>query len=832
MRKRRLLMLAAALCCLPLHAQNRITSQPAPAEQTAMAGEGQMKDGMMQMLSHFATYIRNHYLEAQQKNSRGETYGCFRSNSTWKANEDGVRTNADLSMIAAFLCKYGPGRTELPAGVTWQELETMARRSLIYAYSTHKANRLATCEGGQCWGSTSANDHQWESSLWAMSVAYSAFFQWDKLTTDQRKAIECLLKAECSYELERTIPTAFEGDTKAEENGWEACVLAATLGLFPDDALAPQWFDRLRRFAINSYSHVSDANDDTVIDPAYDQTTVSQLYKGPNLYDDYTLQNHNYFHTSYQNVVIQELGEAALALKLFQTRLYGKEKWQTRALMHHNEEVQTKVLNWLALSDGELAMPNGNDWSLFLYDQITSYTTNATFLRNADALMLERLAYERIRERQATTDDGSWLLRSDIGPRRMGVEGHRVMMSWLMHELMPTYDIVPTDFESFRQRHAEARLLKSQNIVRAYTPDRFTTFSWAPGIKSYTGYIAVNNQSQNNIIVPYKANNSGNFLGWYTVEGRHTNAQPVVSGIYRLEGSAWTMNGELHTNDRSLDHRFVIYSTPGNAVIYLDEVRALQPCTVTREQGGLLAISIDELTRSTRTFYTQSADTGRYAGIPLDGNSHQTWQTPWINIDNTVGVVSSDHAKMAFGDRKDNNSIMTAKLYAAYNDSVRSYQADSLVDARRIVYYSNVDAHATQQMSRELISLDSRLPRGWRGVLADDPDGTQYMLVSNFSGDSIASIHRLTSRKGAPVLRIPTTIEHDAADATFTLQQNHSLSLPIHYYIRGSHVRAMETEGRLNVTALRRTTITVTATGRQPRTVRLRKGETVMLGDE
>jgi hypothetical protein len=148
------------------------------------------------------------------------------------------------------------------------------------------------------------------------------------------------------------------------------------------------------------------------------------------------------------------------------------------------------------------------------------------------------------------------------------------------------------------------------------------------------------------------------------------------------------------------------------------------------------------------------------------------------------------------------------------------------------VYYSNVDAHATQRMSRELISLDSRLPRGWRGVLADDPDGTQYMLVSNFSGDSIASIHRLTSRKGAPVLRIPTTIEHDAADATFTLQQNHSLSQPIHYYIWGSHVRATEIEGRLNVTAFRRTTITVTATGRQPRTIRLRKGETVMLRDQ
>ncbi|MGV2541587.1 hypothetical protein FO502_19600, partial [Bacillus pumilus] len=161
------------------------------------------------------------------------------------------------------------------------------------------------------WGSTSVRDHVWESSLWAMSVAYSAFFQWDKLSDEQKKQVCQLLKAECNYQLERTIPTGYAGDTKAEENGWEADVLAATLGLMPNDELAPRWFARLREFAINSYSQKDDANDMTVIDPDYDNVTVKDLYRGQNLYDDYTLQNHNYFHTSYQNVVVQELGEAA-----------------------------------------------------------------------------------------------------------------------------------------------------------------------------------------------------------------------------------------------------------------------------------------------------------------------------------------------------------------------------------------------------------------------------------------------------------------------------------------------------------------------------------------
>jgi hypothetical protein len=63
-----------------------------------------------------------------------------------------------------------------------------------------------------------------------MSVAYSAFFQWDKLSDAQKGYIYAMLKAECNYELGRNIPTGYAGDTKAEENGWEAMFEAPALG--------------------------------------------------------------------------------------------------------------------------------------------------------------------------------------------------------------------------------------------------------------------------------------------------------------------------------------------------------------------------------------------------------------------------------------------------------------------------------------------------------------------------------------------------------------------------------------------------------------------------
>ena len=780
-----------------VHAQEDVVSFTEGVITSDFVSEATMKQDLLQMLANFSQYMVNDFQECEYPNDKGEPCGCFKGENTMANDERGVRPNADLSMICAFLVKYGkPANVALPAGVTWEKMEDMARKSLVFAYSTHKANRLKVCKGNNYWGSVSNADHVWESSLWAMSVAYSAFFQWDKLSDTQKSYIYALLKAECNYELERGIPTGFAGDTKAEENGWEADVLAATLGLFPDDALAPKWFERLREFAINSYSHPSDQTNTTVIDAWYDTKTIADLYKGQNLYDDYSLQNHNLFHTSYQNVVQQELGEAALALKLFQQGLHGTETWKTNALMHHNQEVQDSILNWLALPDGELAMPNGNDWSLFLYDQITSYSTLACFLQDPHALMLENMAYKYIQARQKTTPDGSWLLRADVGARRMGVEAHRVMMTYLMHDILSTAKLTPTQWDKFNKTYSKAKLIPCQNIVRASTDDRFTCFSWSEGLKSYTGYFAANSPDKNKIVVPYRANNTGNILGWYEVQGKRTNATPVVKGNYLLEGDSYVMNGELNTNDGTLNHRFVLYSTPKNALIYLDYVTANAPATITAAKGGLLAISTDELMATSRTLYYKGATTTKQQ--TTDGSQMLTFKSPWVNIDNELGVInvnpnlnpnsnptlplggvgggSGGSTLMAFGDRGANNSIYTSKLYPLYSDTPRKVEAGEVVDARNLVYYSRINAKQTEKMASKLVSLKDKLPEGWNGVIVPDA-GCTYLLISNFKGDTDCQLSTsdLPLKKWKPVFPDETRITKNGSTLTLHVEQNHSI---------------------------------------------------------
>ena len=140
----------------------------------------------------------------------------------------------------------------------------------------------------------------------------------------------------------------------------------------------------------------------------------------------------------------------------------------------------------------------------------------------------------------------------------------------------------------------------------------------------------------------------------------------MVSGIYDLRGNSYVMNGELNTNDGALNNRFAIYSTPGNAVIYIDYVRANQDVTITAEKGGLMAISVDELTKTKRTFYTSAGD------CKLDGATLTKMDGNWINIDNAVGIVTPAYRQFAFGEKANNNSVMTAKLYTLYSDQSHS----------------------------------------------------------------------------------------------------------------------------------------------------------------
>ncbi|MFA6873205.1 MAG: discoidin domain-containing protein, partial [Bacteroidaceae bacterium] len=703
------------------------------------------------------------------------------ANSAGQNNEDGVRTNADYAFICAFLYTHGQNVT-LPSGITMADVKDMAIKALTWAYSTHRANQLKLCTNNAYWGSSMKTGvYTWESSMWAESVAYATWLLGDELNATQKAYAKAMIMDEANYEVSRDIPSGYTDDTKAEENGWDTNILACAAAMYPDEPNADAWYNKMRQFAMNSYSVNQDKYDYSLADGK----RVRDWYIGTNLWDDYTLQNHAFFHTSYQNIAIQELSESFMALKAMQEGSTAKRKFPLSETLKHNvKPMWNNVLKKLALADGELAMPNGNDWSMFLYDQLASYTAMATIYRDPDALMLENMAFKYTRARQQTTSDGSWMLNSDIGPRRMGVTGRRVVMTYLYHKYFSTTSLTPSSWTEFSSREETTKYFPFVNVIRSQTSDRFTAFSWATSKASYTGMIATSSPDKNKIFIPYRNSNTGNFTGIFKQGSTTLGATPVVSGYYGMYPKSYYMNGNL-TMGSLLNQRFVLYSTSGNAVIYLYNLNGAASGTLNMEGGAAMAVSTDPFTKETRTLYYERGN------LQSNGSTLNSMSTNWVNIDNEVGVVAkNDDLKMAFGSRSLVNSIYTSILYPCYSETPQAYTTSTRKE-RNAVYYSNVDAETTAKLANQLQSL--KLGLGWNGIIAADPNGTHYLVAANFTGSvRSATPITVTCPLGAPVFNKETTIENDSATTTFYCTQNYSVANELKVFVRGATLTAVQ----------------------------------------
>ena len=324
-------------------------------------------------------------------------------------------------------------------------------------------------------------------------------------------------------------------------------------------------------------------------------------------------------------------------------------------------------------------------------------------------------------------------------------------------------------------------------------------------------------------MVPYRKHNTGNILGWYDVKGKRTNARTAMKGEFCFDGDGYIMNGELITNDSALSNRFSLYSTPRNAFIYLDYVKANDSCQITREKGGLLAISIDEFTKKKRALYYHERDAKGYVGdikaVQTDGKDMLTVNSDWVNIDNEMGVIGLNGKRIAFGDRSTENSIITSKLYPMFSDATRTLSKGEIVDKRNLVYYANVSAKDVYMMSQRLCPLKQQLPEGWNGVIAPDSLGA-YLFISNFVGKTsetvIENVQFPLTKDGeawemwAPVLNVETNITKSHSSAKFTLEHNRSFGQPINFFIKGDNVIASSVSDTVaNVTARKNTTISL-----------------------
>jgi len=720
--------------------------------------EATVKATIREMLAKHLPYAESKYVASAGYFGNGQSV------------EHGARTNADYALIYAFIYKKCQDQT-LPNGITFETVKQHALAAIRYSYNSHKTGTI-NCTDGKKWGIV------WESSMWCTSTAFASWLMADELTVADKAAIKTMVMAEANYNLSRTIPTAIPSDTKAEENGWDTNILAIAAAIYPEEKNAEAWTLRCKQFAMNTYSVAADMYRKDPIKDVVDGKTIADWHIGGNLFPDYALENHNFFHTSYLNIPIQEMSESLLAFKAVQNQ--AKPAFPIpNALKYNVSNVWNSMLKEFIMADGILAMPNGNDWSMYIYDELGTYSALACIYRDPDALMLESMVLQYAKMRQTTTTDGSFLLNPDVGERRMAVTARRLVFAHLYHDYFPTTTMVASKWANFSKQHETTKFLPYNGIIRSNNDDKYVTFSWfqsqdGTSYKSYMGMVSPNDMNNSNIVFPFKVGNMGNFTGYTDVSGYTRNAS-LVSNTFAMFPKSFSTTGKLSVTTSSMLKYLSFYSTPGNATIYQEDMVGSVAGTMTKDGGLMQGITTDVLTQPSRTLY--------YAGGTISSNGSTVSLLPgnWVNVDNVYGMVVNGGSGIAFGEKELSTSVYISKLYGSYSTTSKAFTNGQIVFSRSSIVYPKVTAATTQKLADK--EKYPTVATGWKATVAEDPDGRRYLLISNFRS-TLSSAVALSYPEGAPVFDRVTTVTDSTGTATFNCMTNSSANNELYVFVK------------------------------------------------
>jgi hypothetical protein len=144
----------------------------------------------------------------------------------------------------------------------------------------------------------------------------------------------------------RPYDSSATGDSKAEENAWEAGLLAAAANFLPEHPHASVWEEKARQLAYDAITRSSDPPDPMGV-------------KTSTVADDFTLSNHGFFpNPTYSAATIELLLQAALAYHLTGRDVPPEFGHNVSGLYEAYRSYVDEDLQWIVPSDpsGEAAL--------------------------------------------------------------------------------------------------------------------------------------------------------------------------------------------------------------------------------------------------------------------------------------------------------------------------------------------------------------------------------------------------------------------------------------------------------------------------------------------
>ena len=358
----------------------------------------------------------------------------------------GIRGSCGVAVAYAVLAVAYPADTNRPARIA------KIQQALNYASGTHVSG-TNVCVDGLRWG------HGWQTSLWAGSMGLACLLVQTDLPPATVQSVQRALADEASYRAAIPPASGYVSDTKAEENGWDSNTPALAAAWLSANPNASAWLAGARNYLANTYT-VADLTNDPL---ASWISTVT-------LYPDFALENHGFYHPTYQMVAGMSAGHSLLMAHLADPSVAA----QLQPFADHNVLQVWTNLNHLVLDSGEFAYPSGLDWELHDFEQNCYVAWLAAHFNDPLARWTDGRLAQLVRYRQLVNGDGTFVGPSGGGFYREAVEAKRTAIAWL-HWQNADFPTGPVQPPSPAFEH-----LPDVGIIASRTPSGFVSVCYGP----------------------------------------------------------------------------------------------------------------------------------------------------------------------------------------------------------------------------------------------------------------------------------------------------------------------------------------------------------------
>ncbi|NJR62488.1 MAG: hypothetical protein HC769_29000 [Cyanobacteria bacterium CRU_2_1] len=473
------------------------------------------------------------------------------------------------------------------SGINQETLLDRAQCCLNYMVRSHCTGDLSCGNGGK-WGLN------WQSSWWTTKMALGAQLIWDSLSSEQQAAVKRVVVAEASHHLDRIVPSGLAEDTKAEENAWDAEILATAIALFPDHEWCDRWREKLIEFSFNTLSAPQDRESEAIVEG---RVLKDQVYT-VNIHSDYTIENHGACHFCYVASPLVSIAWSYYAL-------ISRQQAVPESLFHHVNDLWNQVKP--TFLENRFAYIGGKDWARYtygLYFIVPALVLLQHQYGDTDARTIEMARVKTLLAEQNDNGDGSFygkrvthsIMRGQ--PAKYETDCYADLgLAYLLHKHLNTHKQA-TPPEEFIQHLCGRSISQESGTCYVRTPKLFASFSWHTLTEFHP--IALFIPDGMDDAAEWAANN---LLGKVRVMGAKTG---VAIRMMKATGKGFTVNGILSYRSRRQEafvHQIAYEVIPErNLAIVESKFTARSKILVMEREGLSLAVANDRFNGYNRQF--------------------------------------------------------------------------------------------------------------------------------------------------------------------------------------------------------------------------------------